>query len=399
MRDKIARFFLILPALACMAFIQPEENINFVDIVIDYQFGEQVTFEAQIQSALPVEQISRIDLYIDAGNGEPLVENVQFDELGRIRHTTSLAEVSWMPFVTVRFRFHTLMVSGQQFTSETYSFHYADNRLEWRSLSNPPFTVSWHSDDNQLGSMILQTAFAGLQSAAVYTGAEPTEEIWIYAYSDPEALRTALGLENLSLLAGHANTKQRIILISTLPGPGQQLELERQLPHEIAHILLEEISADSETLPAWLVEGLATASELYPNPDYQRILNAAASSGGLIPMDSLCTAFSDNPTAAYLSYAQSGSFVNFIYRRFGTAGLASLIQRYSEGISCQNGMEKALGETLDELEYRWQMEVLGLNSGYHVFQNLSPYLALFAVLWLVPVTPFLFRRKNKVRTD
>jgi hypothetical protein len=392
------RIFGFLLVLSSLAFVQPPEAslVTYSQIVINYNFAESVVFEARIQPAEIIAEIDHIELYIYPSQEAPVIETVQFDPSGKINHSIEISPLKWDPFITVLFRFEAFMKNGMQSTSELYSFQYDDNRLEWKSISSPPFTVYWHTENSELGQMILQTAFAGLQSARGYTGTDPENDIRIYAYSNPEYLRTALGLEDLSLVAGHTDPSNRVILVSAPPGPGLQLEMERQIPHEIAHILTFELSEKRlDALPLWLVEGIATISELYPNSDYQRILNTAASSGGLIPMESLCESFPENPSAAYLAYAQSGSFVNFLYKRFGTTGLDQLILAYSNGTSCTNSIESVLGETFNELEYSWQMEVLGIDSDLFVFQNLSPYLVFLATLIVIPVAPFVFNRKQK----
>lgn len=392
---KVLRFLSLVPILANIAFVQQTNEIVFSKVVIDYKFDEKVTFEAYVTPDHLLDQIERIEIYIYPNQDLPIVENVNFDPGGLIQFTFPISEKQWEPFIQVVFLFHVTFQNGQEHFSDKFSFQYDDNRLEWNRISSPPFTVYWHSDDSLLGQMVLKTAFSGLQSAQEITGAVLQENVCIYVYSDLEYLRTALHLEDLTRLAAHAAKDRHVIILSAVPGPGLQLELERQLPHEIAHLLTNSMSGDRyDLLPHWLVEGIATISEIYPNSDYQRVLNTAAANGNLIPMQSLCEAFPENSSAAFLSYAQSGSFVNFLYKRYGPSGLNKLVMQYSTGVSCSSGIAEVFGETFNELEYRWQQEVLGIDSELLVFQNLSPYLVILFALLLMPMTPFLFKRKK-----
>ena len=385
----------LLFSFSSLAFAPMGLDVEYKQIVVDYNFNESVTFEALFNPLSLLNQVSRIDIQITAGDQTMLVESLPVQADGKVQTTLDISQARWQPFSTVTFKYQTVFTNGSTQWSETYSFRYDDNRLEWKQLSSPPFQIYWDSEDSQMGQLLLKTAQAGLQSAREYTGAVLPGEIRIAAYSDPEYLRTALQLEEIDLVAGHADPQNGVILVSTVPGPGLELELERQLPHELSHILVHQMSGENfNRLPVWLVEGIATISELYPNSDYQRILNAAASGGGLLPMESLCDTFPDNPTAAYLAYAQSGSFVNFLYKKFGTSGLDALVTAYGDGLSCTSGLETTYGETFSELEYNWQQEMLGIDSGKLVFSNLSPYLTILFALILLPVAPFLVLRKR-----
>ena len=246
--------------------------------------------------------------------------------------------------------------------------------------------------------MILDISRDGYQSAKRYIPADLSEKVKIYIYADKGDMQSALQLTQQSWVAGHANPENRTILTSISDsGPESRLEMQRQIPHEIAHILTYEISGEKYyEIPLWLVEGLASVSEIYPSPDYERVLDEAAASMNLQPIASLCTTFPYNGQQAFLAYAESASFTRFLYKTYGSEKMQELLATYTKGIGCEKGIEQVFGKTLAQMEYQWQQESLGIHSELLVLKNLSPYLLLLVLFVIVPVSPGMVRL---LRTD
>lgn len=160
-------------------------------------------------------------------------------------------------------------------------------------------------------------------------------------------------------MAGHADPELGVMVVSLPPGPGQQMETERQVPHELMHILLyQKLGQDYADLPTWLQEGLASLNETYPNPDYMTVLQDAAKKGSILSMNSLCRGFPAEASKFFQSYAQADSFTRFLYDAYGSEGLQALIQAYANGVECERGAEMGLGKTLTQLDAQWQHQAL-----------------------------------------
>ena len=138
--------------------------------------------------------------------------------------------------------------------------------------------------------------------------------------------------------------------------------------------------------------------EIYPNPDYARVLEIASANNTLIHFNDLCATFPADTGSAYLAYAQSQSFVTYIRDSFGVSGISRLTSAYSDGFECNLGATKALGSSLDQLDLRWRQTVLGQNSGGIAFFNLLPFFVLLAIVMMVPlwsiIDMFIRSRKN-----
>jgi hypothetical protein len=226
----------------------------------------------------------------------------------------------------------------------------------------------------------------GLQKAQDLLGLQVESEINIYVYASSADMQSAL-LAGQSWVAGQTAPDLGVAVVSLAPEhPETRFEAGRQIPHELAHILLfQSLGAGYSKLPAWFNEGLASMAELNPNPDYQTILEHAVRNDTLIPIASLCGTFPSDISGALLSYAESNSFTYYLYRQFGSSGMAKLASDYADGLDCPRGVESALGSSLDQIEKRWLEETLGTNAFRRAFSDILPWVFLLLVIVAVPL--------------
>jgi hypothetical protein len=139
-------------------------------------------------------------------------------------------------------------------------------------------------------------------------------------------------------------------------GEGYTSHMMRYIPHEITHLLVYQAvgPAGYRYVPEWLDEGLATANERLPTPEYALALEDAHAQMHLVPVEDLCVPFSPNSRTAFLSYAQSASLVRFIRERYGARGIRALLAAYADGASCAGGVQEALDVSLSGLETAWR---------------------------------------------
>ncbi|HEX7973541.1 MAG TPA: peptidase MA family metallohydrolase, partial [Anaerolineales bacterium] len=169
-------------------------------------------------------------------------------------------------------------------------------------------------------------------------------------------------------------------------GPDQRLLTEQRIPHELMHIMLyQSLGQGFANLPDWLNEGLASDAELYPNPDYQIILNSAYQKKSLLPISSLCQALPRDVSSALLAYAQSASFTRYLHHTYGMATMQSLVRDYGNGLDCGRGLEAALGQSLPQLERQWRQDTFAENASLTAANNLLPWGAMLVAVLGVPM--------------
>lgn len=359
-------------------------------------FGEKIIFRVRIEPAAGIDEIlvaytpdaqnRQLEKMILAANGEASLE-VAVNPTDIKANSISL---QLAPFTQIKYHFEVRLVDGKIISSPDYQLVYDDTRFTWQTLEDGIFQVHWNSDDTTQGQEIINLAGSGLEYAQTYLDVELPTPLRIYAYSSSTDLQEALMTAGKSWTAGHASPDLGMILISIPTGPEKNLELQRQIPHEIMHLLQYQVTGNSfMRQPMWLLEGMASIAESYPNPEYRRVLEDTTRSDNFIPMDSICTSFPDEAGAAFRAYAQSESFVRFLYSVYGTSGIRNLMEQYQNGLSCTEGVSAAFGVTLGQLEYRWKQEVLGLNAGGLALRRLAPYLVVGLILLIPAVLSFL----------
>ncbi|BAJ64020.1 peptidase MA family metallohydrolase [Anaerolinea thermophila] len=355
-----------------------QSGITFENVAAIPEFGKSITFQATIRSETPLESVL---LVLQGNQKQPEIFPMSLSETGEVIYRLETSARKIRPFTRLEYQFRVRLQNGREILSPMYSVRYEDTRFPWETTTNDSITVYWYERAPDFGQTALNVAEEGLRSAQRLLPVPLQSPITIYIYNSSQDIREVLQSSS-PWIAGHAAPEDNLILVSIVQGLEERLELERQIPHEIMHILqLQYLGEKISQQPIWLIEGLASVSELYPNPNYLQALEQSAIENRLLPLTSLCTAFPRDASGAFLAYAESDSFVRYLYRSFGATGLQNLMTQYHDGMGCEQGFEKAFTYSLTQMESRWKQEELRVSPEALVFRNLSPYLVIILVLF------------------
>lgn len=364
--------------------VQGQEGIAILDPRVEWVFGESITFTARIQSASPIQQASL--LFRGENETATRVETLSVAQDGAVQFVYDASLNVFPPFSSVVYWFQATLADGKTYTSEQFRFQYDDDRFPWREMEQANVTIHWYAGDDAFGAAALNSAGAGLLTMKDFIPISLTEPIDIYIYSNVQDLSSTMLLGGREWAGGHAHADLGVVLVAVAPGINQAAEMDRLIPHELAHVMLYRSLGDQyRKQPVWLIEGIASMVELYPNPDYARALEIAGDNNTLIPFTELCASFPADSGSAFLAYAQSQSFVTYIRDSFGVSGISRLTGAYSDGFDCDLGATKTLGSSLNQLDARWRETVLGQNRGGAAFRNLLPFLLLLIIVLSVPI--------------
>jgi len=306
---------------------------------------------------------------------------------GRISYTYQVPANVLPPFSNITYRFQVSLKDGQAIDSSEFNFRYEDNRFAWSMLENDALRIFWYEGDTEFGQDALDAALAGLAANSETFQLYPNSTIDIYVYASSNELLSALGPGSPFWAAGHTSPELGAILVSIPPGAEHKLEMERQIPHELAHILLYQNlgKAIYIRMPTWMREGMPSMVETYPNADYERSLRLAAQNQTLIPLTDLCTVFPLDAQGAFLAYAESDSFTRHLYTNGGASNLLALARAYGDGLGCSQGLERTYNKSLDVLESEWQATQLGVSQTFlPTLLETLPYIGL-PMLILLPM--------------
>lgn len=350
---------------------------------VDYTFGERITFRAQFPSEF---SITSVDVFFQANSDPTIVAPADLQaDVWVYDHDVQARYVR--AFGTVAYWFRVTLDNGEVRETEHFSFFYEDNRFAWQTLEGVPFRVHWHTGDAAFAQSVLNAARAGAQKAGLILDAEFTKTIEVYVYgtlADYQFVREVIAPQ---WAGGHADPEAGVIVVSLPPGENQTLEVERKIPHEVAHLMLYAATGEGFwNLPTWLNEGFASTQEQNPNSDYPPLVKSAVQQGTLIPLATLCQPFSRDAASAVLSYAEATLFVQYIQNRFGPEGIRALVNAYANGAGCEQGTETdPVNLPLAQLERAWREDAFKENVALTALRVIAPWLILLGAVLVGPL--------------
>jgi hypothetical protein len=390
------RTTLIIIIWACLLAFVPSGHAQAsiqAQLSHDYRFGSYVAFEA----ILPAQVIPKEARLFFIAQGENSTRTGQANvNRNVLSYRLELAEQPLRAFVDIDYWFEFEAPDGQNLSTQIGKFRYLDDRYSWQERMNGQIRLKWYEGDTQFAQAVIdtaQTGYANIQTILPLPLEQPVE---IYSYASAQEMRDTLQSFSRNWVGAHADPDLGVMVISLPQGPEQRLEMERQVPHELMHILLyRHLGNGYANLPAWLNEGLASLAELYPNPDYIVLIERALQKGSLLPMASLCATFPRDASGTFLAYAQSASFTRFLVDEFGTSGMEKLLQAYANGLGCEQGVQSATSNSMTELERRWRQTYFGENAWLSGLEKLLPYVGLVLAVVIIPLLIGLARPANK----
>jgi len=396
---RLVAIFICLTCLIGYALpVQAQSEVNVSGVGVTYTFGEKVTFSAKINTQSPIQ--GAYLLFQVVGNQNTHTIPLTINSSGSTSYTYPVQNGLLPPFSRISFWYHLLLGNSATYDSPHYFFQYNDDRFPWQPVDGNGFSLYWYEGDTSFGQAAKDAAVAGYQSVQKLFPIPAGDPIKIYIYASSADLQDTLNMSGSTWVGGHANPDLGVVLVSIAPGAAQSIEMERQIPHELAHVLLYRLTGSAyANLPTWLTEGIASQVEEYPNSDYTQVLTASAQAKTLLPISDLCGPFPPDASRAILAYAESDSFVRYLLRTYGASDLQALIRAYANGLSCDQGVVRALGPSLAQLDQQWQQAALGQKVTGVAFSNLLPYLIFLGLMLIIPVWRLGLKHMKKEKDD
>ncbi len=384
MRRLFAFFLLFVLTFALFQTVHAQSTVDVADLTVEHDFGSFVHFKARLTASAPITGVTL--LFRAQGEANTRSQSIPISPDGQIDYTYDVSQGPIRPFARVDYSFRVALQGGEQVSSATLSFIYDDDRFPWQNAQDNNLRIHWYAGDAAFGQAALDTARGGAKRTGEMLDITLTRPLDIYIYATSADLQSALEMGGQQAVGGHASPDLGIGLVAIAPGPQQGLDMDRKIPHELAHILTYDLTGENYSrLPVWLREGIASASELSPNPDHRRAIDLAVKQHAVIPMTELCGAFPPEMSRIFLAYAESASFTRYLVQQYGTSGLVNLIRAYAVGPDCDRGMTRRLSGPLSRVEGNWRASVLGEDQGAAAWANLFPYLAVLSIMLMTPL--------------
>lgn len=215
----------------------------------------------------------------------------------------------------------------------------------------------------------------------------PTVDVWLLPKLDLFYTINEIPGNAPPWAVGLSFTKKRTILVMHGIGPNREpVDTLKTFSHELAHVAIDEASGDYR-VPRWFNEGFAVMHADEWGVERSEMLSRAATTGMLIPFESLTDTFPDHHNIVSVAYAQSFHFVRFLKHRFGDDLFADLMKRVRNGENFYQALETQTGMPFHTIETQWRDQLVQGNSLWSILsdENIVFFGAalLFLVAWVV----------------
>jgi hypothetical protein len=249
--------------------------------------------------------------------------------------------------------------TGETADTPVQTFRLLDDRFDWRERSDGEgrVTVHWYEGSDAFGKTLADTAAGALDRLRHDIGAGPDRPVDVWVYPSQDVLLEALPRNVPEWVGGKAFPELALVLAAIEDNEYSELEIKRVVPHELSHIVLYQATRNPYNAPpGWLEEGIAVYNQEAQDPAEEEALKQAAQANALPPLRALSGSFGADEEAALVSYAQSGSVVDFILNdpRYGPAKLARTVAAFKEGVTYDEALKEGLGVSVDGLDEHWR---------------------------------------------
>lgn len=364
--NRPAGFVLSILCLVLFVGLQSARAQNGVEVLEEqasYLFNESLHFTANFESAEIIQEGFVLFRFTDAGQIWVYEGDLAGNDVLEVAVALS-GENNPQPYSSVEYWYRFATDHGDIYESQHYSFEYEDNRYTWQTIERGPWRLEWHNGDQAFADAILASADLTVMRMQALLPLQAPESALLRVYDSAVDVQLLAQQSGFAWQAGHTDPAAGLLLFSLPPGAQQSLEIQRQVPHELAHLMLFQwLGADAyHRLPAWLNEGIASSAELYSDPVQQPLLQLAAEGNSLIPLLSLCSAFPQDEASARLAYAETASFVNYLVDEYNPTGFRLLVEGYAVNGDCLDAPTETFGKDLLILEAEWRSSLLASKS-------------------------------------
>jgi hypothetical protein len=360
MKRALIFLTLVVGLMLSVAPVAADDAITVTTSQFTCNFGKNMLFQLEAQSSADINKVEVV-LQFDSSPGL-FRGTAKFDAGTKIQATYdwNLAQKYLPPGVAGQFWWEIEDRAGNKKSSDKKPFRVEDNRFTWQKLSDQRFALYWYGGDAAFGKAIFDRAIQAMDSLQKDTGVTVERQMQVFLYDKRADFMNALGPGTNDWVGGSAFWEYSITLINVSSNDLAYglVATPHELTHLILHLKLGDIGVAS--MPQWMNEGLAMYYEMVPPallPDDEALLKRAIQNDTLLPLRTLVGNFATDSNVAHLSYAQSFSVVDFIYRRYGKDTVSQLLAELKQGGAFDDIFRKVLGVDTEGLEAAWRQDI------------------------------------------
>ncbi len=355
-----SRAFVVAPAL--VAAVAWSLLAALPALAAEPTFGTP-TIEGSLGSGLTVEQPVSLDTVPDrvevlitfADSPGPLVIEVPPPATGAstLRHEVDVADGHILPNTPIAVRWR-ITTDGTAVVGPEKRTLYADERFAWQTLRGDIVRVHWYDGGQAFGERALAIGERAIKETTELLGVTEDAPVDFFIYADRSEFDVALGPSTSENVGGQANAEIRTLFALIPPSSIDDAWVENVVPHELVHLVFDTaVKNPYHFPPRWLNEGLAVYLAQGYDAGDRGVVESAARTGDLIPLDGLVGQFPTSAQRFSQAYSESVSAIDFLIRTHDQDALIGLIRSYADGRTDDQAFEAAIGMDVAAFNVAW----------------------------------------------
>jgi Peptidase MA superfamily len=275
----------------------------------------------------------------------------EIDVSGSVR-CTCYFEGQSAPNTQIEYQFRVRSADGTTTLGPIGQVTVTDDRFQWQTLEQDLVRVHWYEGDQAFAQAVADVANKAIDDAAALLGTTLPQPVDLFVYATQQALLDAVSPSN-DAIAGEAHSDIGTMFVWLAPSQAPS-ESAITVAHELTHLVFNETTLNPyHEPPRWLNEGIAVyLSEGY-SEQFRGVVNGAASTDTLIPLQGLAGFFPSPYNQFLLAYGESVSGVDYFVRTYSDETLWNLVRSYAQGLSDDDAFTAATGSDMEAFNAAW----------------------------------------------
>jgi hypothetical protein len=364
MPHVLRNLVLILPFLLHLQVLSPfsETTIQLNEAALD--FPTSITFSLRADNLAGISKVTLI-----------YGTDAQLCLAGDTRHDIPLqgdpqADTSWTwdlarsgalpPGVEIHWQWEIVDNSGGSRLTDRESLVISDPNYAWQTVTAGNLRVDYADGASGFGQMVTDTAASSLRAITRQIGVQAPPGVHIVVYPSAQDLVDAtVGMPDW--IGGVAFPEYNVVLMGISPAETEWAA--HVIPHELTHLVVHRriLNCQGATLPTWLDEGLAVASEGTAPAESEELVTDALQKENAPALVRLKDGFPGSSSSVSEEYAQSGLVALWLLVTYGPEKMDSLLASVHSGILIEDAFQQIYGTDTGGLDASWRTS-LGFTS-------------------------------------
>jgi hypothetical protein len=348
---------LILPFLLHMQVLSPFPETAVQQNEASLDFPNAITFSIRAENPQGIAKVTliygtdaQLCLAGDTRHDIPVQGDPQIDT----SWTWDLNRSGTLPpGVEIHWQWEIVDSSGGTRLTDRKTLVISDPDYTWHTVTVGDMRVDTTEGASSFGQLVTDTAASSLRKISRQIGVAAPSGIHIVVYPSAQDLVNAtVGMPDW--IGGVAFPEYNVVLMGI--APDETAWAAHVIPHELTHLIVHRriLNCQGATLPTWLDEGLAVASEGPAPADSSELVTDALTKENAPALVQLKAGFPGSAAVVSEEYAQSGLVAQWLLATYGAEKMDALLAAIHSGVLIDDAFKQVYGTDTGGLDAGWR---------------------------------------------